>query len=254
MPDGTLDSAKQQETRQLTALERRILGALVEKAKTTPDAYPLSLNAVVTACNQKSNRDPIMQVTENQVEDALVFLRHKGAIMEVQGSGRVPRYRHLAKEFLGVEGAEVAVIAELLLRGAQTVGELRGRAARMAPEQLTDLHALTPVLGRLMEKQLVLELTPAGRGQIVTHNLYVDMELDRVRREASSRTVPDPEMGGTESREFSHGTPSRFAAPRPVAALAEGRDVDALREELTALKARFDRLEAAFDEFRKLLS
>src|SRR3990170_4549314 len=112
----------------LEALERRVLGVLVEKAKTTPENYPLSLNSLKSGCNQKNNRSPLMQVEEDQVEAALESLRRVGAVSELQGSGRVDKYRHLAYDWLGVEKVELAVMAELLLRGAQTVGELRGRA------------------------------------------------------------------------------------------------------------------------------
>ena len=106
---------------------------LIEKAKTTPENYPLSLNALRTGCNQKSNRAPLMQLEEDQVAEALESLRQAGAVAEIQGGARVDKYRHLAYEWLGVDKVELAVMAELLLRGSQTVGELRGRAARMEP-------------------------------------------------------------------------------------------------------------------------
>ncbi len=104
--------------RPLGAVERRVLGVLVEKAKTTPENYPLSLNALRTACNQKNNRAPQMQLEESQVEDALDALRKAGAVLLVQGESRVDRFRHLAYEWLGVDKVELAVMAELLLRGA----------------------------------------------------------------------------------------------------------------------------------------
>ncbi len=111
----------------LQALDRRVLGVLVEKAKTTPEAYPLSLNALRTGCNQKSNRYPLMEVEPEDVEESLERLRGLGAVAEVQGGGRVARFRHCLYDWLGVDKAELAVMAELLLRGAQTDGELRGR-------------------------------------------------------------------------------------------------------------------------------
>ena len=120
----------------LERVPRRILGVLVEKAKTTPDNYPLSLNALVAGCNQKSNRSPQMDLSPEDVEEGLEQLRELQAIAEVHGDGRVIRYRHYMKEWMGVDGTELAVMAELLLRGTQTVGELRGRAARMASGQL----------------------------------------------------------------------------------------------------------------------
>ena len=117
----------------LSRVNRRIVGVLVEKAKTTPDQYPLSLNALTNGCNQKSNRSPQMSLEEHQVETALENLRTQGLVAEVQGGGRVPKFRHYMKEWLGVSGVELAVMAELLLRGDQTVGDLRGRANRMTP-------------------------------------------------------------------------------------------------------------------------
>ena len=169
--------------KQISATERRVLGALVEKAKTTSENYPLSLNALRTACNQKNNRFPQTQLEEPQVEEALDSLRGAGAVLLVQGDSRVDRYRHLAYEWLGVDKVELAVMAELLLRRAQTVGELRG-AARMEP--IKDLGELQPILRSLEEKRLIIYLSPPGRGAVVTHTLYLDRELEKVRREASA--------------------------------------------------------------------
>jgi len=112
----------------LSAMDRRVIGVLIEKAKTTPDAYPLSLNAVVAGCNQKSNRHPLMNVEPDDVEQSLDRLRELGAISLVQGYGRVQKYRHYMYDWLGVDKVELAVMAELLLRGPQTEGDLRGRA------------------------------------------------------------------------------------------------------------------------------
>ena len=158
----------------LDPLQRRVLGVLVEKAKTTPDSYPLTVNSIKTACNQKSNRKPLMDLDADDVMATLDELREMGAVSEVQGDGRVAKYRHKAYEWLGVDKFELAVITELLLRGEQTVGELRGRAARMEP--IDNLAALQPILDHLREKGLLVNITPPGRGQIVTHALYQDGE------------------------------------------------------------------------------
>ncbi len=137
----------------LSSRQRRVLGVLVEKAKTTPDGYPMSLNAVTTGCNQKSNRSPLMNLSHDDVDAALEELRQMGAVAEVQSGGRVPKYRHYMKDWLGIGGAEIAVVAELLLRGQQTVGELRGRAARM-DKSITDLTALRPTLDSLISADI----------------------------------------------------------------------------------------------------
>ncbi len=146
----------------LGPVERRVLGVLVEKAKTTPDAYPMTLNALVAGCNQKSNRHPVMQLGPEDVEQALDRLRQLGAAGIVQGLGRVDKYRHYFYEWLGVDKVEAAVMAELLLRGTQTEGELRAHVSRMEP--VADLPALRQVLAVLHAKGLVVPLTPPGRG------------------------------------------------------------------------------------------
>ena len=188
--------------------DRRVLGVLVEKAKTTPDAYPLSLNALRTGCNQKSNRFPQLDLDEDRVEDAIERLRKVGGVTIVQGDSRVQRYRHLAYEWLGVDKTELAVMAELLLRGAQTIGELRGRAARM--ESIPGMTELRPVLASLVEKNLVLYLTPPGRGAVVTHNLYLPQQLEKVRREHGSGEPIAPPPASTAS---SSTAPSSTAPP-----------------------------------------
>lgn len=221
----------------LEAIDRRILGVLIEKAKTTPENYPLSLNAIRSAANQKSNRSPMMQLEEPQIEESLEKLRHLGAVAQVQGTSRVDRYRHLAYDWLGVEKVELAVMAELLLRGAQTVGELRGRAARMEP--IKDLGELQPTLDALEKKKLIVFLTPPGRGSVVTHALYLDRELDKVRREAGSlQTVSVSAPPDTATPADENDANDQFAAIRAeIAALRADFDsaVQQLRQELTEL-------------------
>ncbi len=151
---------------------------MVEKAKTTPDTYPMSLNALVTGCNQKNNRYPLTNLDEGDVDTALELLRKLGAAAEVQGGGRVARYRHYFYDWLGVDKVEAAVMCELLLRGAQTEGELRTRASRMEP--IADLDVLRKILQSLADKRLVLSLTPQGRGHVVSHNLYEPRELEKL--------------------------------------------------------------------------
>ena len=144
----------------LTNRERRILGVLVEKAKTTPEYYPLTIAALVTGCNQKSNRDPLTSYDADDVEEILQGLRKKGAVVMVEGSGRVVRWKHTLYDWLKVTKVELAVIAELLLRGAQTEGDLRSRAGRMEP--LPDLPSLQAVLEALVAKDLAVYLSPPG--------------------------------------------------------------------------------------------
>ena len=216
--------------RPLSSRQRRVMGVLIEKAKTTPDAYPLTVNALINGCNQKSNRAPVMNLNEEDIEQAVIELREMGALVEIQGGGRVPKYRHQMYEWLGVEKVEIAVMAELLLRGEQTVGELRGRVSRMEP--IGDLNQLRPILQSLSDKKLVVLLTPEGRGQMVTHGLY-----------------PEHEMAELQARVAAHG--GRLGAAeggaddeRPAARGGLRDEVQALRAEVAELRAEVQRLRA----------
>lgn len=239
--------------RPLDRLERRVLGVLVEKAKTTPDNYPLSLNALKNGCNQKSNRFPSIQLEEEEVEEVIERLREAGAVAVIQGGARVDKYRHLAYEWLGVNKVELAVMGELLLRGAQTVGELRGRAARMEP--IKDLGELRPILDGLLERKLIVYLTPEGRGAVVTHNLYQPQELEKVRREygnghadSQSPAEPLPRDDSPPARTPEKDAPTRPTPTRDTGLPPAARDVQHgigdvasqvanLQEELAATRA-----------------
>jgi uncharacterized protein YceH (UPF0502 family) len=239
----------------LTAIERRVLGVLVEKAKTTPDAYPLSLNAIRTGCNQKSNRFPAMDLQEDAVQEAVDSLRHKGVAIEVQGGGRVAKYRHMAYEWLGVDKREIAIMTELLLRGAQTVGELRGHAARMEP--IADLAALQPLLDGLIAKGLVIALTPAGRGQVVAHALYHPSELQRLRTEHSGRvTGGDAEDFAARERPYATASQSASVGPRavPIPAGTPPTELTALRQELADAKTQIAQLREELQSLREKVS
>jgi uncharacterized protein YceH (UPF0502 family) len=164
----------------LDANERRVLGVLIEKAKTTPDAYPMSVNALVTGSNQKSNREPAMSLSDLDVEDTLARLQKKGVVTRITGS-RVERWRHDLYEAWKLDRVDLALIAELLLRGPQTEAELRSRVSRM--ETFADLDALRAALKPLVERNLVVYLTPQGRrGTAVTHGFHTSAELEQLRK------------------------------------------------------------------------
>ena len=168
----------------LSMTERRILGVMVEKAKTTPDVYPMSLNSLMTGSNQKSNRDPIMNLSEENVEDTLVGLQPKGYVTRIQG-GRVERWRHNLYDQWHVTKVDLAILAELLLRGPQTEGELRQRASRMEP--IEDLDALRSALKPLAERKLVLFLGEEGRrGTLITHGFHAPKELELLKSQPRS--------------------------------------------------------------------
>jgi uncharacterized protein len=118
----------------LDTTERRVLGSLIEKEMTVPESYPLTINSLVAACNQKSNRDPETEYAEHEVVGALRALMHRSWVNELERSGsRTPRFAHRAREMLAVDDVEVAILTELLLRGPQSAMELKTRASRMKP-------------------------------------------------------------------------------------------------------------------------
>lgn len=185
----------------LTKDECRVLGVLVEKAQTTPAGYPMTLNAVTLGCNQKNNRDPVTNFTEEQVFDAIDKLRQRGLARELMLSGsRVPKYRHMAREVLEVTTPELVILAELLLRGPQTVGELRGRASRMHPiESLDEAQAiLEGLMGR--PEPMVKELPPApgSRAKRYVQLLCPDLHpLDHVSSSGGGDDDADPPAGAS---------------------------------------------------------
>ena len=218
--------------RPIPARQRRLLAVLMEKAKTTPDSYPLSLASLIAGANQKSNRHPLMNLTPEQVEDDLTALRRIGAAAEIQGSGRVPRYRHYGHAWLGVKGAEAAVMIELLLRGQQTMGDLRTRASRIEP--IADLATLQAILQQLMQANLVIALTPPGRGQLFTHNLYLPEELEALRSKIATRSDDDSESSADE------------ASPRKVTEAARraanDAEMESMRTEIADLRSEVAQL------------
>jgi uncharacterized protein YceH (UPF0502 family) len=201
---------------QLNAHESRILGVLVEKALTTPAQYPLTLNAIVNGCNQKSNRDPVMNMTDDHVFDALDTLRQKGLAREVMMSGsRVEKYRHVAKEVLETDTAGLVLLMELLLRGPQTVGELRSRASRMHPLESTEAVAEALRHLRQRDEPLVRELAPAPGSRAKRYAQLLSPDLHPLDAPAATTATSRAATGASEELE------SR---------------IDALQEQVTVLR------------------
>jgi uncharacterized protein len=202
------------------------LARLIEKQKTTPDIYPLSVNALVTGSNQKSNRDPILAIDDVAVEDTLAHLQTLGLVSRIE-SGRVEKWRHHIYERWQVSKEEIAVIAELLLRGAQTEGELRTRASRMEP--LGDRDALRKVLQPLVERRLAVWLTPEGRrGALLSHGFHDPQELEKLKTRASAGAELEP----TPTRPTSESS-SRMESLEAALSDLQAR-VAALEERLSA--------------------
>jgi uncharacterized protein len=160
----------------LDAVEVRVLGCLIEKQRTTPDAYPLSLNALRLACNQTTNRTPVVAYDEEQIREALHRLGRRRYTRLASGHGsRTAKYRHLLDEALEVGPAEQAVLAVLCLRGEQTPGELKARTERMEPMSADELQ---DVLTRLIDRELVAQLMrrPGQKEERYRHRLSEDVE------------------------------------------------------------------------------
>lgn len=190
----------------LNEIEARVLGCLIEKELATPEYYPLTLNALTNACGQKSNREPVMNLEEADVVRALESLRFKQLALVSAEGGRVPKYRHVLMEKLRLAPAELALLGELLLRGPQTLGELRARAERMCP--FTDLVAVEDALRELAERSpplvMRLPLQPGRKEQRYAH-LFAGMpehaEEDRVAPPEAARLkviANDERMAGLE--------------------------------------------------------
>jgi uncharacterized protein len=142
----------------LHAVEVRVLGALIEKDITTPEYYPLTVNSLQNACNQKSSRDPVVQYDEDTVEQALELLKNKRLVIRISGAGhRVEKFGHRLGETLNLGRREMALLCVLMLRGAQTVGELRGRTERM--HEFNDLDEVERVLETLERSELVARVS-----------------------------------------------------------------------------------------------
>lgn len=206
-------------------VERRILGVLIEKGLTNPKSYPLSMSALLSGCNQRSNRDPISQHDEILLEDTLERLQSRELVTKFYPGegGRVHRWRQDLGKKYEFRGVEMAVIGELLLRGAQSVGELRQRAGRM--RDIPTLPELEEILDRLIEHDppFVVRLTPPGvsRGVRYTHACYEQGEMEQV--------LEQERRGGV----------SGGAAP----AAARGPSQSVLLERLEALEHRVARIE-----------
>jgi uncharacterized protein len=209
----------------LTDIEARVLGSLIEKQVTTPEYYPLTLNALTLACNQKNNRYPITSYSENQVAAALESLREKNLAYVFYGStSRVPKYKHVMPEVMHLNHAEVALMCVLLLRGAQTLGELRGNASRL--HDFASLEEVEQTLEALISRDtepLVARL-PRQPGQ--KEGRFAHLLSGEIDIEAASAPVANA------------GAPRRSSLEQKVDALAA--EVEQLKEQFEQFKKQFE--------------
>jgi uncharacterized protein YceH (UPF0502 family) len=216
---------------QLDEAEVRVLGALMEKEVATPEYYPLSVNALVNACNQKSNRDPVVSYDEDTVETALDGLRAKGLAARISGHDmRVPKHAHRLSEVINLGRREAAVLCVLMLRGPQTTGELRGRTERLY--QFDDLEAVDACLTRLMEwepEPLVARLPRQAGYKEVRYAILLSGE---------PQTVPMPSLAAPTAnvREAGNDSVARLQA-----------SVDRLEAEVADLKRQFAEFKKQFE-------
>src|SRR3954468_13544637 len=218
----------------LTPAEIRVLGCLLEKQRTTPDAYPLSLNALVAACNQTTNRDPIVSYDDETVRDALNRLGRRRWTRLTSGPGsRAPKFRHLLDEALPMPPGDRAVLTVLMLRGPQTPGELKGRTDRLYP--FADLGEVLAALESLAGQGLTKRM-PRRPGQ--KEERY-DTRLGRDAPDLGAGPGPTP-APPEPAFAASAAPPARPRAPPPQDDRVERleREVAALREELDALRAQ----------------
>ncbi len=213
-------------TRTLTTAEIRVLGCLVEKELATPEYYPMTINALVNACNQKSNRAPVVEFDETIVAEALESLRPLGLATQSAERGRAAKFCHNLYGKYRLDNAEMAVLAELLLRGPQTGGELRQRASRM--HQLESLEQVEEVLTELMnqEEPLVVKL-PRQQG--------------RKEHRYAQLLAGEPEIEDVETK-----------APTAILQVRAGNErIEELEQEVAELKIALAELKSTFEGFRK---
>jgi hypothetical protein len=214
----------------LNEIEARVLGALVEKDITTPDYYPLSLNALVNACNQKNNRDPVMSLEEGAVRDALDGLHEHGLAGPASGAdSRVTKYEHRLQETFNFSRGETAILCVLLLRGPQTPGELRGRTERM--HRFEDLDAVQSSLQKLMQREpplvAVVPRQPGTKESRYAHLMSGEVEAG--------------ELGLPRMVSPSTSSPDKERVDRLEAAVAAlQNEVSALKQQLAEFRKQFE--------------
>lgn len=242
----------------LDEVEARVVGSLIEKSMTTPDAYPLSTNGVTTACNQKSARDPVMSVTSVMVDAAALSLRQRGWTRTVRG-GRTSKHRHILDEHLSVGPAQLAVLGVLLLRGPQTVGELRQRTDRMHPFDSTEEveNTLMGMAGREVALVRRLERQPGQKEARWMHLLSSGASAPSTPADGAVVPVAAPPPAPASPPSSPPTGESQPAAERAVptqspggevARSSQGDTVASLRAELDELRRRFDALCASLGE------
>ncbi len=238
MEATALDDQSVPGPKQLARGPRRVLGVLLEKAFTTPDVYPLTVKACTSGCNQKNNRDPVTNYTEEQVHDILDELRLAGvaAVVHTDG-GRAERFRHFMRKRYPFTEVQLAILTELLLRGRQQPGELRTRASRMVP--IDSQEILKTALLDLQAQGYVQANGPLDRrGVEVDHTFYLDGENQKLTPGTFSAAEPDAAVESRPTRTSGSGELSQ-------------QQHAAMAEEIAQLREKVTRMEEQMEEFRR---
>jgi uncharacterized protein YceH (UPF0502 family) len=236
------------EVRELSSRQRRVLGVLIEKGLTTPEYYPLTLKAVMTGCNQKSNRSPVVDYDEDVIEETLDQLKELGLVGVLHPeSGRSLRYRHYVRKRYEFSEPQIAVLAELLCRGRQTLGELRGRASRMVP--IENLSLLRSELNDLLTRGYIQASgSLERRGVEVDHGFFRANENRGVMTSMPDEAAFSPAPAVTSSASPTAGHPATTASIA-VAPAVDNSKAEALEQQISELRSQNQELR---DEVERL--
>lgn len=239
---GEFENDERPEVRELSSRQRRVLGVLIEKGLTTPEYYPLTLKAVMTGCNQKSNRSPVVDYDEDAVEETLDQLKELGLVGVLHpDSGRSLRYRHYVRKRYEFSEPQIAILAELLCRGRQTLGELRGRASRMVP--IENLSLLRSELNDLLTRGYIQASgSLERRGVEVDHSFYRANENRGVMLAMAAETASAPEPAAP-------ATPAAAASTCVSPPIGNGK-VAALESQIAELRSQNQELKDDVERLR----
>lgn len=232
------------EVRELSSRQRRVLGVLIEKGLTTPEYYPLTLKAVMTGCNQKSNRSPVVDYDEDAVEETLDQLKELGLVGVLHpDSGRSLRYRHYVRKRYEFSEPQIAILGELLCRGRQTLGELRGRASRMVP--IETLELLRSELNDLLTRGYI-----QASGSLERRGVEVDHAFYRSNENRGGMTTMPAEAAPVSASSAISTATRDVAAPASVAPSLDDDKVNALETQISDLRSQNQELKDEVERLR----
>ena len=235
------------EVREMSSRQRRVLGVLIEKGLTTPEYYPLTLKAVMTGCNQKSNRSPVVDYDEDAVEETLDQLKELGLVGVLHpDSGRSLRYRHYVRKRYEFSEPQIAILAELLCRGRQTLGELRGRASRMVP--IENLALLRSELNDLLTRGYI-----QASGSLERRGVEVDHAFYRANENRGMMTTMPAEAAPASVPSSATPPAAPASAPDAVSSAASNDQVNALETQISELRSQNQELKDEVEQLKRTI-